>query len=227
MGPIDLTCSLTAILVTQASATGSLRMGMVRVGAVLTGIGVALVVSIWVGLTWWSLGLVILVSLLLGSLLRLGPQALETPISGMLILGASLQNTAAETRVLTTLIGAAVGIALPLLWPPAIPVGAAAASVRTVARRQAEIFAAAADDIDEGAVTAESLAGHLRAARDVGDDLGRAGELVGRVQEMSGVEHPHHRPRRRQPAAALRSGLPAGQRGGDPGAVRRPGPRGT
>ena len=184
VGPIDLTCSLTAILVTQASATGSLRMAMVRVGAVLTGIGVALVVSIWVGLTWWSLGLVILVSLLLGSLLRLGPQALETPISGMLILGASLQNTAAETRVLTTLIGAAVGIALPLLWPPAIPVGAAAASVRTVARRQAEIFAAAAEDIDEGAVTAESLAGHLRAARDVGDDLGRAGELVGRVQEM-------------------------------------------
>ena len=37
VGPIDLTCSLTAILVTQASATGSLRMGMVRVGAVLTG----------------------------------------------------------------------------------------------------------------------------------------------------------------------------------------------
>ncbi|KUG56868.1 hypothetical protein AVL62_12115 [Serinicoccus chungangensis] len=184
VGPIDLTCSLTAILVTQASATGSLRMGMVRVGAVLTGIGVALVVSIWFGLTWWSLGLVIFVSLLLGSLLRLGPQALETPISGMLILGASLQNTAAETRVLTTLIGAAVGILLPLLWPPAIPVGAAAASVRTVARRQAEVFAAAADDIDEGRVTGESIAAHLRAARDVGDDLGRAGELVGRVSEM-------------------------------------------
>lgn len=184
VGPIDLTCALTAILVTQASATGSLRMGMVRVGAVLTGIGVALVVSIWVGLTWWSLAIVIFASLLLGSLFRLGPQALETPISGMLILGASLQNTAAETRVLTTLIGAGVGIALPLLWPPAIPVGAAAASVRTVARRQAEVLSSAADEMDEGRVSAETIAAHLRSARDVGDDLGRAGELVGRVEEM-------------------------------------------
>ncbi|OLT18429.1 hypothetical protein BJF86_15625 [Serinicoccus sp. CNJ-927] len=184
VGPIDLTCSLTAILVTQASATGSLRMGMVRVGAVLTGIGVALVVSIWVGLTWWSLAVVIFASLLLASLLRLGPQALETPISGMLILGASLQNTAAETRVLTTLIGAGVGIALPLLWPPAIPVGSAATSVRAVARRLSDVFTAAATTLDEGPVTTERLAGHLRAARDVDDDLGRAGELVGRVQEM-------------------------------------------
>ncbi|WP_281965574.1 FUSC family protein [Serinicoccus marinus] len=184
VGPIDLTCSLTAILVTQASATGSLRMGMVRVGAVLTGIGVALVVSIWVGLTWWSLAVVIFASLLLASLLRLGPQALETPISGMLILGASLQNTAAETRVLTTLIGAGVGIALPLLWPPAIPVGSAAASVRAVARRLSDVFTAAATSLDEEPVTTERLHAHLRAARDVGDELGRASELVSRVQEM-------------------------------------------
>ncbi|WP_151525988.1 FUSC family protein [Serinicoccus kebangsaanensis] len=184
VGPIDLTCSLTAILVTQASATGSLRMGMVRVGAVLTGIGVALVVSIWVGLTWWSLAVVVFASLLLGSLFRLGPQALETPISGMLILGASLQNTAAETRVLTTLIGAGVGIALPLLWPPAIPVGRAASSVRDVARRLAEVFSSSATAIDEAPVTAGSVAEHLRAARDVEDDLGRAGELVGQVGEM-------------------------------------------
>ncbi|WP_010148706.1 FUSC family protein [Serinicoccus profundi] len=184
VGPIDLTCALTAILVTQASATGSLRMGMVRVGAVLTGIGVALVVSIWVGLTWWSLAIVIFASLLLGSLFRLGPQALETPISGMLILGASLQNTAAETRVLTTLIGAGVGILLPLLWPPAIPLGRASASVRAVARRLSEVFSAAAADLDEAPLTGDALAEHLRAARDVGDDLGRAGELVGQVEEM-------------------------------------------
>lgn len=184
VGPIDLTCALTAILVTQASATGSLRMGVVRVGAVLTGIAVALVVSIWVGLSWWSLAIVVFASLLLGSLFRLGPQALETPISGMLILGASLQNTAAETRVLTTLIGAGVGIALPLLWPPAIPVGSAAAQVRGVARRLAEVFSRAADEADEAPLTAESVAARLREARDVGDDVGRAGELVGQVEEM-------------------------------------------
>ncbi|TNC18343.1 hypothetical protein FHE66_07885 [Georgenia sp. 311] len=49
-GPIDLTGALTALLVDQASASTSPRMGIVRVGAVLTGVLVAVVLSSWVGL---------------------------------------------------------------------------------------------------------------------------------------------------------------------------------
>src|SRR5690625_7775428 len=54
-GPIDLTGALTALLVTQASATASLKMGVVRVGAVLTGVLVAVTLTSWVGLSWWTL----------------------------------------------------------------------------------------------------------------------------------------------------------------------------
>ena len=88
-GAIDLTGPLTALLVMQASAFSTLKMGAVRVGAVLAGVLVATLVSIWIGLTWWSLGAVIAASLVLAKILRLGEQAMEAPISAMLILGVT------------------------------------------------------------------------------------------------------------------------------------------
>ena len=54
-------------------------------------------------------------------MLRLGEQALETPISAMLILAVTDPGIAAEVRVLNTLIGAGVGIAFNLVYPPAMP----------------------------------------------------------------------------------------------------------
>ena len=108
-GAIDLTGPLTALLVLQASTYSTLKMGAVRVGAVLSGVLVAILLSTWIGLTWWSLGAAIAISLFLGRVLRLGDQALETPISAMLILGVTNTDIAAEIRVLNTLIGAGRG----------------------------------------------------------------------------------------------------------------------
>ena len=69
-GAIDLTGPLTALLVMQASAFSTLKMGAIRVGAVLAGVLVATLVSIWIGLTWWSLGAVIAASLILAKIFR-------------------------------------------------------------------------------------------------------------------------------------------------------------
>ena len=44
-GILDLTAPLTALLVVQASTVGTLRMGLVRVGAVLTAAGAVIVHS--------------------------------------------------------------------------------------------------------------------------------------------------------------------------------------
>lgn len=116
--PVDLTGALTALLVIQASLRGSFQMGLVRVGAVLTGILTALFVATFVGLHWWSLAIVVFVSLMLARVLRLGDQTLETPISAMLILGSmAATETTAYLRFTNTLIGTAVGIILPFLWP--------------------------------------------------------------------------------------------------------------
>src|SRR3954454_23374958 len=108
-GSTDLTAPLTALLVVQVSAVGTLRMSLVRVGAVLTGVLVAVGVSNFLGLSWWSLAIVVAASLLLAKALRLGEQSVETPISAMLILAVSTPGMAGEIRVLNTLIGAAVG----------------------------------------------------------------------------------------------------------------------
>ncbi len=139
-GILDLTAPLTALLVVQASTVGTLLMGLVRVGAVLTGVLVAVGVASYIGLSWWSLALVIGASLILAKVLRLGEQSLETPISAMLILAVSTPGLAAEVRVANTLIGTAVGIAFSLLVPVAIPNRQASDAVRAVTRSQAALL---------------------------------------------------------------------------------------
>lgn len=152
-GVIDLTGALTALLVMQASAYSTLKMGAVRVGAVLAGVLVATMLATWIGLTWWSLGAAIAASLFLGKVLRLGEQALEVPISAMLILGVTNPDIAAETRVLTTLIGAGVGVAFNLLYPPGMPTKAAERAVVEVAEATAAPLDAAAEAFTAGPVS--------------------------------------------------------------------------
>jgi hypothetical protein len=168
-GPIDLTGALTALLVVQASAYATLRMGLVRVGAVLTGVLVAVALSSWVGLTWWSLGAAIALALLIAAVLRLGEQALEAPISAMLILGMGGQEVAAETRVVTTLIGAGVGVAFNLLLPPPVPTRAAVGGVREVARQQAQCLRTAASSMSQRPIIRGEVGAWLNQARAVAE----------------------------------------------------------
>ena len=156
-GAVDLTGALTALLVVQASAYSTLKMGAVRVGAVLSGVLVATLLSTWVGLTWWSLGAAIAASLLLGKVLRLGDQALETPITAMLILGVANTDIAAGIRIINTLIGAGVGVAMNLIYPPAMPTASAGRALLRVVDAAAAPLDAAADALVEGPVSRAHL----------------------------------------------------------------------
>jgi hypothetical protein len=156
-GAIDLTGPLTALLVMQASAFSTLKMGAVRVGAVLAGVLVATFVSIWIGLTWWSLGAVIAASLVIAKILRLGEQAMEAPISAMLILGVTSPNVAAEIRVLNTLIGAGVGIAFNLIYPPALPTRRAGRAIIDVAEATATPLDAASAALAKGPINRDQV----------------------------------------------------------------------
>jgi hypothetical protein len=164
-GAIDLTGPLTALLVVQASAFSTIKMGAVRVGAVLSGVLVATVLATGIGLTWWSLGAAIAASLLLAKVLRLGEQALETPISAMLILGVSNHDVAAEIRILNTLIGAAVGVAFNLIYPPAMPTAPAGQGLLRVVEAAATPLEAAADSLDDGPVSRTQVEDWIDRAR--------------------------------------------------------------
>jgi hypothetical protein len=164
-GAIDLTGPLTALLVMQASAYSTLKMGAVRVGAVLAGVLVATSLSVWIGLTWWSLGLAVAASLLLARVFRLGEQALEAPISAMLILGVTSPSVVAEVRVLNTLIGAGVGVAFNLLYPPALPTRRAARAMIDVADVAAAPLDAASRALTEGPIRREQVQNWLDQVR--------------------------------------------------------------
>jgi hypothetical protein len=164
-GAIDLTGPLTALLVMQASAYSTLRMGVVRVGAVLAGVLIAIFLSFWIGLTWWSLGAAVASSLVVAKIFRLGEQAIEAPISAMLILGVTSPNVAAETRVLNTLIGAGVGIAFNLIYPPALPTRRAVRAVIDVADATAAPLDAASTALSEGPITREQVQDWLERVR--------------------------------------------------------------
>lgn len=182
-GAVDLTAPLTALLVVQASTVGTLRMGLVRVGAVLTGVLVAVGVAAAIGLTWWSLALVIAASLGLAKVLRLAQQSLEAPISAMLVLAVSSPELAAEARIGLTLVGTVVGIAFSLVAPVAIPNARAAEAVRRVARSQAALLHEVALALGGRAPHPEEVAAWFDWSEDIDAEITAASTAVQAAEE--------------------------------------------
>ncbi len=182
-GILDLTAPLTALLVVQASTVGTLRMGLVRVGAVLTGVLVAVGLASYLGLSWWSLALAIATSLILAKVLRLGEQSLEAPISAMLILAVSAPELAAEVRVVNTLIGTAVGIGFTLIAPVSIPNQRAGDAVRQVARSQAALLDEVAATLGDRAPHPDESAAWFAWTAHIGQDIQDAMAAVKAIEE--------------------------------------------
>src|SRR5918998_5962714 len=128
---------LVALLVVQLTLYQSLVHGLGRVGGVLAGVGVAVLVAHFAGLTWWSLGAVVAGSIVVGRLLRLGPHLFEAPISAMLLLEVGGSGTLGLARVEEAVLGALVGIAVSLLVAPPLYLQPAGAAIAELAERLA------------------------------------------------------------------------------------------
>jgi uncharacterized membrane protein YccC len=200
---------LTALLVVQLTLYDTLRSGLRRVISVVLGVLVAVAVSALVPLTWWSLGLVVAASLVLGRLLRLGKEILEVPISAMLVLAVSGSETVASGRVLETVVGALVGVAVNAVIAPPLYVRPASDAVQDLARRAAEVLRRVSREI-RGEYTRDQALGWLDAARDLGRDILRADRALSQADESLRL-NPRARTR---PSAgrSLRSGLDALER---------------
>jgi len=107
---------LTALLVLQASLYQTIRSGLKKVLSVIAGVLFAVVVSEFIGFSWWQLGLLIAVALLIGWTLRLGDDLLEVPISAMLIFSSAGTHAAATGRIVDTLVGTFAGLAGGLIF---------------------------------------------------------------------------------------------------------------
>jgi hypothetical protein len=168
--PAPLTAPLTALLVVQVTLYATLKNGIRRVNSVVAGVLVAIAFSLLVGLTWWSLALLIVASLAVGHLVRVDEYVPEVAISAMLVLGVTTVGNTAWARVVETLIGAAVGMACNLLLPPPVWVDEAGESIEGLARRVRQLMLRMGEEA-AGRTPVEVAAARLHEARRLDHDI--------------------------------------------------------
>ena len=202
-----LLAPLTALLVAQLTIFETVKSGVERVGSVVAGVLIAMLVTKVVGLTWWSLGITILASLVIGMLLRLGDHTLEVPISAMLVLAVTGQaGTAAIDRVAETLIGAVTGVVVSFLLRPPMYVQPAGDAIGQLATEEAELLTEMGTELTEGWSGEQARAFQDR-ARDLDRPLRAARTALLRGEESLRL-NPRQR-RVREGASSLRAALAA------------------
>ncbi|WP_037671273.1 FUSC family protein [Streptomyces griseus] len=168
--PAPLTAPLTALLVVQVTLYATLTNGIRRVNAVVAGVLVAIAFSLLVGLTWWSLALLIVAALAVGRLVRVDEYVPEVAISAMLVLGVTTVGDTAWARIVETLIGAVVGLAINLLLAPPVWVEEAGESIEGLARRVRQLMLRVGEEA-AGRTPVEQAAARLHEARRLDHDI--------------------------------------------------------
>ena len=195
---------LTALLVTQLTIVKTITGSLQRVASVTAGVLLALGVAELLGLHWWSIGLVIFVSLAIGQVLQLGPHRMEVPISALLVMTLGGTAGVARTRVLETLIGAGVGVVVNAVLVPPVYVRPAGEAIYELADDMARVLEGAAADLAEG-WSGEDAYERLLEARELDREAAEAREAVGQAEDSLRLN-----PRRRivgDPSDELREGL--------------------
>jgi uncharacterized membrane protein YgaE (UPF0421/DUF939 family) len=131
---------LGALLVMQVTIADSVKAATQRLLGIIVGVLVALVLLQVIGVNAWSIGLVVLLSLMVGSLFRLAPAAIsQVAVSSLLVVAVGGQSSVgfAWHRIAETIIGVVVGVAVNfLLAPPSF-----LADAQLAARRHADALA--------------------------------------------------------------------------------------
>jgi hypothetical protein len=195
---------LTAVLVVQATAYQTVRSAFQRVVSVVAGVLVALAFATAVGLTWWSLGLIIVVALVIGSALKLGEHMLEVPISAMLILSVDT-GAAASGRIVDTLVGAGTGLAGGVVFSR-VRTQPAEDAIGNLSRQMAGLLEEIASGLPGGSDPDQTDA-WLRRARALAGEIQRADNALGEAEDSLRLRPPAVRPARARTAVPLRNGL--------------------
>ncbi|MGW6858396.1 FUSC family protein [Streptomyces xanthophaeus] len=180
--PNPLTAPLTALLVVQVTLFSTLTTSIRRVNSVVVGVLIAIGFSVLVGLTWWSLGLLILASLVVGHLVRVDEFVPEVAISAMLVLGVTQVASTAWDRVLETLIGAVVGLLVNLVFAPPLWVASAGAAITDLASRMSRLL----DHLGEqplGPTRVEQAAARLHEARRLDNDIAQVDAALRQAED--------------------------------------------
>jgi uncharacterized membrane protein YgaE (UPF0421/DUF939 family) len=144
---------LAALLSFQVTIADSISSAMQRIFGIVAGVTLALVVTHLLGVSVWTVGLMVLLALTLGARLHLTPQGTsQVAVSAMIVLFIGNADSVyyAGMRVLESIIGAVVGVTVNALIAPPNYVPAAQASIRSLADAIAERLEKLAEAVDQG-----------------------------------------------------------------------------
>ncbi|MGP3970168.1 FUSC family protein [Streptomyces sp. 6N223] len=178
-----LLAPLTALLVVQVTLYATLTSGIRRVNSVVAGVVLATGFSGLVGLSWWSLGLLILCSLAMGHLVRAGEFVPEVAISAMLVLGVTQVTETALDRVWETLIGAAVGLLFNVVFVPPVWVRPASEDIEDQARRMRGLLHRLGEQADEPITPVARATAKLYEARRIDQDVALVDASLSQAEE--------------------------------------------
>ena len=128
--PRPALAALAAIIVLQITVRASLARSIQLTVAVTLGLGGAVALGQVLGVSWWSIGLVVLAGLVVGELLRLGALSGQVAISAMLAL--SLGSNYGLQRAIDTALGAVIGVLVNVAISPASYVSEAGRTLRGI-----------------------------------------------------------------------------------------------
>jgi hypothetical protein len=112
--PTPFYAPLAALLVVDRTIVRSIGQSAQRVAAVVVGMSIAWLVGSVVGVTWWSMVLVMLVALVIGRWDRLGDHGIQVPVMVLLSLITVKWADVAFTylTIVETVVGGVVGVAV-------------------------------------------------------------------------------------------------------------------
>ncbi len=113
-----------AVITVALSLNRSMRTGLSLVGATAAALVVAFALYQWWGLHVWTVGVLVVISLIIGRMMRLGPEgSLQIPVTALFVyfMGEALTNDVIVTRIVATLLGVAIGLVFSLIAHPERP----------------------------------------------------------------------------------------------------------
>lgn len=191
--PTPFYAPLAALLVVDRTIVRSVWQSVERIVAVVVGMSVAWVAGTYLGVTWWSMTLVMLVALLIGRWDRLGEHGIQVPIMVLLSL-VTVKWADVDFTYLTiveTVLGGAVGVAVNAVVLAPMHLTEPRRAVRDLTERVRGLLEDMAEGVRDGWDGDTAREWHSRATR--------IGEAVPEVLEAieTGRESTRFNPRHR------------------------------
>jgi len=177
--PAPFYAPMAALLVVDRTMVRSVWASARRVAAVVVGMSIAWLVGSVVGVTWWSMVVVMFVALLIGRWRRLGDHGIQVPSMVLLSLITVNGTDGAFTylTIVETLLGGAVGVAVNAVVLAPMHLDEPRDALRDLTSRVQNVIGDIAVGLREG-WDADRARGWYRQATDLGDRVPEALQAV-------------------------------------------------